>query len=328
VFISYGCHKEEAGSEFAGGIGKESFPGKVPLKKGRAYAVTVRLTKKVAGAMRLRSPALIREKGRSTTDRKVESVLMFEPKMWLTVIVLSAPLLSAPAGLAAPKPPAAEVRFPVEVSIEDAWARMAPHVYLADLNPSRMEGLRFDRKTKSAISRDIRPPKEKEQIIKRLKERCRRNNQKWNPDFYRLHGNPIMRVRGTAVYPLRPEYKYFSWRTHHHVEVHVDGKKLGAVVGRNDDPSPGDHRFPKAKGGRAQMVRIPPGGKTFTIKADAGWIKQAGFLTQGPTVARVEFHLSGYDPTSLIPLVYTASGRRVGCRIPAAAKSSRSCFWV
>ena len=80
MFVSYGCPKDDAGSEFALDIGKESFPGKVqptggpdrfgklslgkvPLKKGQAYGVTVRLTKKVAGAMHLRSLALVREKG-------------------------------------------------------------------------------------------------------------------------------------------------------------------------------------------------------------------------------------------------------------------------
>ena len=80
MFISYGCHKEDGGSEFAGDVGGKPpagnvqptggpdrfgkpSPGKVLLKKGEVYGVTVRLTKKVKDAMRLRSLALVREKG-------------------------------------------------------------------------------------------------------------------------------------------------------------------------------------------------------------------------------------------------------------------------
>ena len=78
LFISYGCPKEEAGSEFAVDIGGKSFPGKaestgardrfgkfsvgkVSLKKGEMYAVTVRVTKKVGTAMHLRSLALLKK---------------------------------------------------------------------------------------------------------------------------------------------------------------------------------------------------------------------------------------------------------------------------
>ena len=245
---------------------------------------------------------------------------MFQAKMWFAVFVFSAALLNAPVALAAKKPEPwhvkeAEIRIPVGVSIEHAWARMPPQVYLADLNPTERKELNFDRKTKSAILRDIRSPEDKANIIARLKERCRRNKQEWKPEFYRLHGNPIMRVRGTATYGLRPEYKWFSFRMHGHTEVHIDGKRAPEVLGRQDGIHPGDHRFPWYKREWAAIVRVPPGGKTLTIKADAEWIKQAGFLTSGPAVARVAVYLPAHDPTSLIPLVYASSGKRVGCRI-------------
>lgn len=44
-------------------------------------------------------------------------------------------------------------------------------------------------------------------------------------------------------------------------------------------------------------------------------IRQAGFLTRRPTVASVDFPLPDYDPSTLVPLVYTAAGKRVGCRV-------------
>jgi len=78
LFISYGCNKEEAGSEFVVDIGGQSFPGKVEstgdwarfrsfsvgkvsLKKGEIYDVTVKLTKQVGGAMHLRCLTLVNE---------------------------------------------------------------------------------------------------------------------------------------------------------------------------------------------------------------------------------------------------------------------------
>jgi len=80
VLISYGCDEENAGSEFAVDIGKETrngkvektrgfahfrwfSVGKVPLKMGETYDVTVRLTKKAGNeVMHLRSLAFVREK--------------------------------------------------------------------------------------------------------------------------------------------------------------------------------------------------------------------------------------------------------------------------
>jgi len=78
LLVSYGCPEKDAGSEFAVDIAGKSFPGKVEstggpdrfgrfsvgkvsLKTGEMYAVTVRVTKKVGNAMHLRSLALVRE---------------------------------------------------------------------------------------------------------------------------------------------------------------------------------------------------------------------------------------------------------------------------
>jgi len=209
----------------------------------------------------------------------------------------------------------AEIRIPVDVSLENAWGRMPPQAYLADLNPAERKELNFDPKTKSAVLRDVRSKEDKERIVAELKERCRKNNQEYKPEFYRLHGNPIMRVKGSATYTLQGEYKWFSFRSRGHAEVHVDGKKVPEVVGWQDGIHPGDHRFPTYKREGATVVRIPPGGKKLTIKVDSEWVKQAGFLTRGPTVARTALYLTGYDSTSLIPLVHDTHGERVGCRI-------------
>ena len=79
LFISYGCPKEDAGSEFAVDIAGKSLrgkvqgagapdkfgkfsAGKVALKKGEVYNVIVRLTKLVKSAMRLGGLELVREK--------------------------------------------------------------------------------------------------------------------------------------------------------------------------------------------------------------------------------------------------------------------------
>jgi hypothetical protein len=207
-----------------------------------------------------------------------------------------------------------DIRVPVRVAPENAWGQMPPQAYLADLQPIEVKDLTFDPKTKSAILRDIRSPEDKAKIIAQLKERCRRNKQEWKPEFYRLHGNPIMRVRGSATYAIKPEYKWFSYWRHAHVEVRIDGKPAGIREGQHGI-NPGDPRFPAHKQGRATVVPIPPKAKKLTIRADAEWIKQPGFITRRPAVARVSLYLSAHDPTELIPLVYDMSGKRVGCRI-------------
>jgi len=208
-----------------------------------------------------------------------------------------------------------QVRIPVDVIRENAWARMPPQEYLADLNPIRRQELSFDRNTKMANRRDVRSPEDKARIIKELQERCRRNNQQWNPDFYRLHGNPIMRARGSATYRVKPEYKWISFWSHGHCRIMAGDKELPGVIGGQHEMNPGDPRFPREKESRATIVPIPPDTKEITITADAEWIRQAGFLTKAPTVARVALCVNEQDPTTMIPLVYDADGNRVGCRI-------------
>ncbi len=43
-------------------------------------------------------------------------------------------------------------------------------------------------------------------------------------------------------------------------------------------------------------------------------IQQTGFLIRRPAVARVDCSLVELDPSKLVPLVYTADGKRGGCR--------------
>ena len=56
----------------------------------------------------------------------------------------------------------AEIRVPVQVDVKAALLRMPPQVYLADLKPlERTDGLAFNPKTKSAIQRDVRKPRQR-----------------------------------------------------------------------------------------------------------------------------------------------------------------------
>ena len=237
----------------------------------------------------------------------------------------AAPLLAADAEPAVePAEPApwhvenAELRAPVKVDVKGALLRMPPQVYLADLTPlERTGGLAFNPKTKSAIPRDVRKPAEKAATIAKEKERYKKAKTKWDPKAYgRLHereGGPIMTVTGSATYAIKPEYKYFSWRPNH-AKVYIDGKlvpeeSLLQVTWKVGE----DRRHPK-ECRLARLAPIPPGAKTLKIETPARYLRQAGFITRNPRVARVTICLPGRDPSRLVPVVHGASGERVGCR--------------
>ena len=219
-----------------------------------------------------------------------------------------------PAAKPAAKPvpwhlPTAEIRVQVKVTVDGkvrsngtypALLRMPPQVYLADLKPLKVTGgLAFDPKTKSAIKHDIRKPKEKAATIAREKERYKQAKTKWDPKAYgRLAekaGGPIMRVTGSATYAIKPEYKYFSnWSVAYYPEnkILIDGK-----------PVP-----------YQRVVTIPAGAKTLTIEVLDPNLRQAGFITRGPGVARASISVPGHDPSLLVPIAYRSGGERVGCQ--------------
>ncbi len=221
---------------------------------------------------------------------------------------------AAPAAKPAAKPvpwhlSTAEIRVPVKVTVDGkmrrdgtypALLRMPPQVYLADLKPLKVTGgLAFDPKTKSAIKHDIRKPKEKAATIAREKERYKQAKTKWDPKAYgRLAekaGGPIMRVTGSATYAIKPEYKYFSnWSVAYYPEnkILIDGK-----------PVP-----------YQRVVTIPAGAKTLTIEVLDPNLRQAGFITRGPDVARASISVPGRDPSRLVPIAYRLGGERVGCQ--------------
>jgi len=209
----------------------------------------------------------------------------------------------------------AETRLPVTVSLDHARGRMPPQVYLADLKPLETDKLSFDRKTKNAVRWDVRSKEEIQKDIARVKRECKERGQEFTQEIYRVHGHRKMRAKGSATFPLKPEYQWFSFWGHGHTEIHIDGDKASGVLGGHGGEHPHHPPFPTSKGGRATLVPIPPGAKRLTIKADAEWLRQVGFLTRHPAVARATLYLPGRDPTSLIPLVYNLSGQRVGCRI-------------
>ena len=203
----------------------------------------------------------------------------------------------------------AEIRVPVKVTVDGkmrpdgtypALLRMPPQVYLADLKPLKVTGgLAFDPKTKSAIKHDIRKPKEKAARIAREKERYKQAKTKWDPKAYgRLAekaGGPIMRASGSATYAIKPDYKYFSnWSVAYYPEnkILIDGK-----------PVP-----------YQRVVTIPAGAKTLTIEVLDPNLRQAGFITRGPGVARASICVPGRDPSLLVPIAYRLGGERVGCQ--------------
>ncbi|MBT7700285.1 MAG: hypothetical protein HN700_08315, partial [Verrucomicrobia bacterium] len=230
---------------------------------------------------------------------------------------------TAPAAKPAAKPvpwhlPTAELRVQVKVSMDveqrsngtyPALLRMPPQVYLADLKPLKVTGgLAFDPKTKSALQRDIRKPKEKAATIAKEKERYKKAKTKWDPKAYgRLGeraGGPVMRASGSATYAIKPEYKYFSnWSDAHYPEnkVLIDGKSV-----RVDIPGQSTKFY--------RVVTIPAGAKTLTIEVHDPNLRQAGFMTRGPDVARASICVPGRDPSRLVPIAYRLGGQRVGCQ--------------
>jgi len=203
----------------------------------------------------------------------------------------------------------AEIRVPVKVTVDGkqrrdgtwpALLRMPPQVYLADLKPLKVTGgLAFDPKTKSAIKHDIRKPKSKAATIAREKERYKQAKTKWDPKAYgRLSekaGGPILRASGSATYAIKPEYKYFSnWSVAYYPEnkIFIDGLPVDYL----------------------RVVTIPAGAKTLTIEVLDPNLRQAGFITRGPDVARASICVPGRDPSRLVPIAYRLSGERVGCQ--------------
>ena len=232
------------------------------------------------------------------------------------LLCCTAPLLAADAEPAAepakPAPwhvPNAELRVQVKVTVDGkvrrdgtypALLRMPPQVYLADLKPLKVTGgLAFDPKTKSAIKHDIRKPEEKAATIAREKERYKKAKTEWDPKAYgRLgekEGGPIMRASGSATYAIKPDYKYFSnWSVAYYPEnkILIDGKLVPYQ----------------------RVVTIPAGAKTLTIEVHDPNLRQAGFITRGPDVARASICVPGRDPSRLVPIAYRLGGERVGCQ--------------
>jgi WD40 repeat protein len=205
--------------------------------------------------------------------------------------------------------PNAELRVQVKVTVDGkvrrdgtypALLRMPPQVYLADLKPLKVTGgLAFDPKTKSAIKHDIRKPEEKAATIAREKERYKKAKTEWDPKAYgRLgekEGGPIMRASGSATYAIKPDYKYFSnWSVAYYPEnkILIDGKLVPYQ----------------------RVVTIPAGAKTLTIEVHDPNLRQAGFITRGPDVARASICVPGRDPSRLVPIAYRLGGERVGCQ--------------
>ena len=70
---------------------------------------------------------------------------------------------------------------------------------------------------------------------------------------------------------------------------------------------------------QGSLVTIPTGAKTLKVEVVPGrWhhhLRQAGFITRYPKVARATLCLPGRDPSKLVPVVHRANGKRVGCRV-------------
>ena len=197
----------------------------------------------------------------------------------------------------------AEIRVPVKVALAEVLSRTAPQVYLADLKPLKVTGgLAFNPKTKSALQRDVRKPKEKAATIAKEKERYKKAKKEWDPKAYgRLgykEGGPIMRASGSATYAIKPEYKYFiNWSAvYPKNKIFIDGKPV------------------RHRGWTQRVVAIPAGAKTLTIEVLDARLRQAGFVTRGPGVTRASISVSGRDPSRLVPIAYRFGGERVGCQ--------------
>jgi len=181
----------------------------------------------------------------------------------------------------------AQFRVPVTAAINDALLRMPPQVYLADLKPTETTGgLVFDPLNKSTILR--------------------------SPQTSATNAQP----NGTATYQLKPEYRWFCWRSKN-AKVYIDGELV---------PDEDIHTWrkagyrPREEVGFARLIAIPPGAKTLKIERVAEHIYQTGFITKPPQTAQALLNLIGHDPSKLVPIVYRTSGERVGCRLVWAEK--------
>ena len=257
------------------------------------------------------------------------------------MLVSAADAESAAEPAAAPVPwhvPNSELRVPVKVDVKAAWLRMPPQVYLADLKPlETTDGLAFNPKTKDPIKRDIRKPEEKAATIAKEKERYKKAKTEWDPKAYgrmlEHEGGPIMRVKGSVTVALKPEYKVFTWRSGNG-KVYIDGKlvrpdRIGSMhwqrgeIFWQEHGKIGRREGFETRGGRdvvqGSLVTIPTGAKTLKLERVPGrWhhhLRQAGFITRYPGVARATLCLPGRDPSKLVPVVHRANGDRVGCRV-------------
>jgi WD40 repeat protein len=270
-----------------------------------------------------------------------------KPLLIALLLCCATPLWAADAEpLAKPVPwhvPNAELRVPVKVNVKGALMRLPPQVYLADLKPLKItDGLAFDPQSKEFIRIDIRNPKEKASTIAKLKA----SSKKWDPKAYgRMNekdGGPMLRVKGSVTVALKPAYKFFVWQLLSKGKVFIDGKpvkphRLGTMVWRQGKIGWQDGKIDIQEGvegigrlgghfGHAGLVTIPPGAKTLKFEAarqrgGLPFVRQAGFITRNPKVARATICLPGRDPRKLIPVVYRANGERVGCRVVWASKS-------
>jgi len=106
----------------------------------------------------------------------------------------------------------------------------------------------------------------------------------------------------SAVYAVGPDHR---WLTFSHrgggSRVLADGKQIysRSVWSRQTN---------RAK------VAIPKGTKQIRIKFSGTVLTRAG-LTLGPRAARAQVCLPGMNPADFKPLVYTSSGKRVGCNL-------------
>ena len=140
-------------------------------------------------------------------------------------------------------------------------------VFLADLPKQAGEGLVFDPVTKDAKPTD---PSAKDKPAQ---------------------------VRGEAVFALKPEYKWLTFKAKGTVKVSADGHILKL-------PPPIDEvHF---------CVPILADKSSVKIHIDGDFLREAGFVTAGPKVARAVLHVPGQDPTKFVPLVYTDAGRQIG----------------
>ena len=218
----------------------------------------------------------------------------------------------------------AEIRVPVKVAaLAELLARTAPQVYLADLKPLKVTGgLAFNPKTKSAIQRDVRKPKEKAATIAKEKERYKKAKKEWDPKAYsRLgedKGGPILRVSGSVTVAIRPEYKYFSWGPSGAAKVTIDGKLVSEESLLQVTWKEGGNFKNTYKERRlTRLAPIPPGAKTLKLEMTPHRhyvLTQAGFITRSPGVARASICLPGRDSSKLVPVAHRLGGERVGCQ--------------